>query len=57
MRVSDLAPNTMATVGYNGIALTIEQWHDPKDSKDYIKGMVLYGIKALTSKGFRIGKK
>jgi hypothetical protein len=56
MRVSDLAPNTMTTVSYNGIGLTVEAWHSPENSCDYIRGQVLYGLKALTGKGFKINK-
>ena len=56
MRVSELAPNTMATVSYNGIGLTVEAWHDPESSSDLIRGQVLYGLKALTGKGFLINK-
>src|SRR5581483_4880603 len=57
MKVSDLAPNTMTTVSYNGLGLTVEAWHDPATSKDFIRGQVLFGIKALTSKGFLFNKK
>lgn len=56
MAVSQLASNTMVTVQYGGIGITLETWHDPASSKDFIRGQVLYGLKALTSRGFVIGK-
>ena len=56
MKVSDLAPQTMTTVSANGLGLTLEAWHDPNTSADYIRGQVLYGLKALTSKGFKVNK-
>src|SRR5581483_5401619 len=56
MQVSQLAPQTMTTVSYNGIGISVEAWHDPSTSADYIRGQVLYGLKALTSKGFKFNK-
>lgn len=56
MAVSPLANGTMVTVQYQGLGVTMEMWHDPATSKDYVRGQVLYGLKALTSKGFLIGK-
>ena len=55
MQVSPMAQG-MVTENYMGLGLTIEAWHDPSTSKDYLRGQVLYGIKALTSKGFQINK-
>lgn len=46
----------MTTVEYQGIGLTIEAWHSPEGSCDYIRGQVLYGLKALTNKGYKINR-
>lgn len=56
MQVSELATNTMTTVSFNGIGLTVEAWHSAEGSCDYIRGQVLYGLKSLTGKGFKINK-
>lgn len=57
MKVSELAPNTMTTVSYNGIGITVEAWHSPEGSCDMIRAQILYGLKALTNKGFLFYKK
>ncbi len=56
MKTSDLAPNTMTTVQYGGLGITMEAWHSPETSKDYVRAQILYGLKALTSKGFLYNK-
>jgi hypothetical protein len=56
MQVSPFANSTMATVNYRGLGLTIEAWHSPDASADYIRGQVLYGIAAVSSRGFKFYK-
>ncbi len=45
----------MTTVSYNGLGLTVEAWHDPSATADLVRGQMLYGLKAMTSKGFLFG--
>lgn len=56
MQVSQLAPNTMVTVSYAGLGITVETWHDPASSSDYLRGQILYGVAPVSGKGFKIAK-
>ena len=55
MKVSELAANQVS-VSHNGIGVTLEMFRNAGMSTDYIRGQVLYGLKKVTDKGFRIFK-
>ena len=47
---------TVGSASFNGVGLTVELWRDPSTSSEFIRGQILYGVKAVTSKGFEIHK-
>lgn len=47
---------TQVAVDYKGIGLTVEMWHDFKDSCDYLRAQILYGFVKVNENGFKILK-
>jgi hypothetical protein len=56
MQVSKVAvTGTQVEVSYKGISLTMELWHDPFTSSDYLRGQCLYGASVTApNRGFII---
>jgi hypothetical protein len=47
-------PGTISVVQYKGIGIRVTSWYEPKDTASYLKADILYGVKKLTERGFKI---